>query len=104
MKKKLYVELLDINDSVIQNIQLNEIPLKEEYILNISKEEYENDEPCVVIRTCIRNNVYRKFLKYIKSINKKLECKIYVKDLPIEFRESMDILEDVVSIKCKQSI
>lgn len=90
MKKSIYIEILDEDDKLINSIALNEVPLYEDYILATSKDEYNNDEPCVIIRTCIRNNIYKGFTKYLKDIDKKLEGKILVKDLPNEYKVSMD--------------
>ena len=100
MKKKMYVELLDKTNSVVKKIQLNEIAIKEDYILTTSKEEYDNNEPCIIIRTCIRNDIYRKLTRYIKKVGSKSKERICVESLPIELKESIDLGDKVESFRC----
>ena len=73
--------------------------LYEEYILETSKKEYDNEEPCIVIRTCIRNNVYKNFSKYLKGIEKKQDGYVCVKDMPDEYKKSLDFGKDVYAIR-----
>ncbi len=99
MKKGICIELLDDKNSLIKSIELNDVPLYEEYILATSKEDYNNEEPCIVIRTCIRNNVYKGFAKYLKGIEKKQDGYVCIKDMPDEYRESLYFGKDVYAIR-----
>ena len=98
MKKNIYIDILDNENKLVRGMQLNEVPLYEDYVLATSKREYSNDEPCVVIRTCIRNNVYKAFTKYLKGIDRKLEGHLYVGDLPKEYTQSIDFGDRATTI------
>ena len=98
MKKNIYIDILDYENKLVRGMQLNELPLYEEYVLATSKKEYSNDEPCVVIRTCIRNNVYKGFTKYLKGIDRKLEGHLYVGDLPKAYSQSIDFGDRATTI------
>lgn len=99
MKKGIQIELFDNKNNLINTVGLNDIPLYEEYILKTSKEDYDNDEPCIVIRTCIRNNVYKGFAKYLKSIEKKQSGCVCIDELPDEYKRSLDFGKEVYKIR-----
>lgn len=99
MKKGISIGLLNNNNKLIKSMELNDVPLYEKYILEVSKADYDNEEPCIVIRTCIRNNVYKGFAKYLKCIGKKQDGYICIKDIPDEYRKSLDFGKDVYAIR-----
>ena len=99
MKKGIGIELLDNKNNLITRMELNDIPLCEKYILETSKEDYDNEEPCIIIRTCIRNNVYKGFAKYLKGIEKKQNGYVRIQDMPDEYKKSFDLGMEVYAIK-----
>ncbi|WP_333887888.1 hypothetical protein [Clostridium sp.] len=87
MKKPIKFCVLDIAGSKINESQLNELEIAEAYILNRSREEYDNEEPCVIIRTCVRNDVYNKFNIFIKRMISEKKTEILIEDLPQAFKD-----------------
>ena len=98
MKKNIFIDVLDSDNKLLKGMQLKELPLYEDYVLATSRKEYCNDEPCVVIRTCIRNNIYKNFQRYLKGIDRRLEGHLSVNDLPREYTSSIDFGEKASTI------
>jgi glutamyl-tRNA reductase len=87
MKKPIEFCILDIAGSKLDKLQLNELEIDEDYILNRSREEYDNEEPCVIIRTCVRNDIYSKFNIFIKKMISEKKTEILIEDLPQSFKD-----------------
>lgn len=90
MKKKVKVDVRDKTDVLIKNVLLTEVEVKEDFLLNKSKIEYDNEEPCIIIRTCIRNDLYNEFSKYLRKAQKKGNVEFIVGELPDLFQECFD--------------
>ncbi|MBQ2746038.1 MAG: hypothetical protein IJF37_10560 [Lachnospiraceae bacterium] len=103
MKKRqkecgISIYFLDGSKNVVHGGGLADIRIKETYILAKSSQLYQNDAPCIIIRTKIMNRVYEELRTFIKEKinggNKQLFC---TDDLPEEFREALD-LEDAAYV------
>ena len=51
MKKKIKLNFLDCDDNIIDILEVNELNVSENYILKKSRIDYDNEEPCIIIRT-----------------------------------------------------
>ncbi|MFQ7000501.1 MAG: hypothetical protein ACLRRH_04035 [Clostridium sp.] len=90
MKKgKLFLKLYNIEGILIDKLEIVDLKVNEEYIINISKSQYDNDEPCIIIRTSVIGEVYNKFNKFLKEKMKEGTNRIKISELPNEFKESL---------------
>ena len=57
------------NGAIIYEGPLNELPVKEEYIIEKSRELYNEEEPCIIYRTHITKKLYLDIWDQLKSFN-----------------------------------
>ncbi len=101
-KKKQILVCLDSNGNLIRSSELQELPLNEDYILRTSKNEYQNDEPCIIIRTSIAGDVYNRLCKFLQNAAAHSES-VALKDLPEEFQTCIDWEPAVQSIRMQEA-
>lgn len=68
------------NGDTIYEGSLNELPVKEEYIIEKSKELYNEAEPCIIYRTHIMKSLYLAIWEQMKEYQKKkiaVDCNSY---------------------------
>ena len=85
---------MDDNKNIVYGGGLSDIRIKETYILSKSSELYQNDAPCIIIRTKLMNRVYEALREFIKSRVNNGKQEIFSADeLPEEYREAIDMGE-----------
>ena len=68
------------NGDIIYEGPLNELPVKEEYIIEKSRELYNEEEPCIIYRTHITKKLYLDIWDQMKEKHKKrrtADCNSY---------------------------
>ena len=96
MKKgKVFLELYNIEEILIDKLEIVDLKVNEEYIINTSKSQYDNDEPCIIIRTSVIGEVYNKFNKFLKEKMKEGIDRIKISELPNELKESLCFEKDI---------
>lgn len=68
------------NGAIIYEGPLNELPVKEEYIIEKSRELYNEEEPCIIYRTHITKKLYLDIWDQLKDNQKKkraADCNSY---------------------------
>lgn len=94
---KGFIALYGENDEKVLERNLLKLPLKEDYIINKSKELYSEEEPCIIYRTAIINKTGLEILKIVEEknmVNKKIEYREF-KEL---FGDILDISEEIFFI------
>jgi len=94
---KGFIVLYGENDEKVLERNLLKLPLKEDYIINKSKELYSEEEPCIIYRTAIINKTGLEILKIVEEknmVNKKIEYREF-KEL---FGDILDISEEIFFI------
>ena len=89
MKKKIKLNFLDCDDNIIDILEVNELNVSENYILKKSRIDYDNEEPCIIIRTSIMGDLFNEFNKYLKMKIKEKNI-ILIDNLPELYRESIN--------------
>lgn len=94
---KGFIALYGENDEKVLERNLLKLPLKEDYIINKSKELYSEEEPCIIYRTAIINKTGLEMLKIVEEknmVNKKIEYREF-KEL---FGDILDVPEEIFFI------
>lgn len=83
---------------VVSQLEVQELKIREEYILQISKTEYDNDEPCIIIRTSIMGDIFNRFQQFLVNIQSTRDS-IRIEELPDEFKLCIDWGDEIKQIK-----
>ncbi len=68
------------NGDIIYEGSLNELPVREDYIIEKSKELYNEEDPCIIYRTHIMKSLYLAIWEQMKESRKKklaVDCNFY---------------------------
>lgn len=68
------------NGDIIYEGSLNELPVREDYIIEKSKELYNEEEPCIIYRTHIMKSLYLAIWEQMKEKQKRkiaVDCNAY---------------------------
>lgn len=87
MKNKVVV--LSKDQECISSAYVSDLDIREEFIYKESKEKYQNEEPCVIIRGKIANMIFCGMNEYIKGCRKEGRKLVPLEELPELFRESI---------------
>ena len=87
MKNKVMV--LSQEKECIASTYVSDLDIREEFIYKESVEKYKNEEPCVIIRGKIANQVFCKLNEYIKGCKKEGRQIVPMEDLPVLFQEAI---------------
>ena len=87
MKNKVVV--LSKEQECISSTNVSDLDIREEFIYKESKEKYQNEEPCVIIRGKIANRIFCGMNEYIKGCRKEGKKIVPLEELPVLFRESI---------------
>lgn len=98
---RLILRCFDRNNNLIQSVMISELVPSENYILKISHDEYQNDEPCIVTRSAITGNLLNEFQKHLTS-NMEQSCEFQLSELPAEFLEGIAWEPDIVKIRAEK--
>ena len=75
-KKKMKLMLLDESKTIIDEITVDDIILKEEYIIAESK------KPCIIYRTCIADDVHLQLNEFFKECMSNNKNQISIDEIP----------------------
>lgn len=98
MKGKAKIQLCSREQEKIKEYKISELPLKHAYIMRISKEKYDNNEPCIIIKGKIANQVYCSLLEYLNDCVKQGKYSQQISDLPVLFQESIAWTPEITHI------
>ncbi len=94
-KKKLRLMLLDEARSLVKDISIDDIILKEKYIIAQSTEKYGTDEPCIIYRTCIADDLHLQLSELFKKLMDDNINEVSVDDIPKELSYNIELDEAV---------
>ena len=81
-KKKMKLMLLDESKTIIDERTVDDIILKEEYIIAESKKKYGTNEPCIIYRTCIADDVHLQLNEFFKECMSNNKNQISIDEIP----------------------
>ena len=99
MKGKAKIQLYSMEQEKRRECKISELPLKNSYIMRISKEKYNNNEQCIIIKGKIANQVYCSLLEYLNDCVKKGTYSQKISNLPVLFQESIAWMPEMTYIK-----
>lgn len=91
MGKVLKIGLFNTDENVLDELYIKDFNVKEDFIINKSITKYNTDEPCIIYRTCIINEVYLKLDEYFRSELNRGVKEIKVRDFPSYLIDSLDL-------------
>lgn len=90
LENKILISLKhDSNELCTQSI--SQFVILESYILNKSKEEFSNTEPCMIIRTQIMNQVFEELYHFFKACLLEQRTHLTKNELPKNLQACLDL-------------
>lgn len=90
-KKKLTLHMLNKNRELLMETTVQDIVLKEEYIIATSTEKYGTDEPCIIYRTCIADDIHLQINQILQKVLEQGKDEINYSELPTDIVDSINL-------------
>lgn len=90
-KKKLILHMLNKEKELLLETTVQEIVLKEEYIIATSTEKYGTDEPCIIYRTCIADDIHLQINQLLQKVIEQGKNEIHYNELPADIVNSIKL-------------
>jgi hypothetical protein len=91
-----------INDTVILECKVNNLPLKEEVIIAQSIQSFNDPEPCMIHRSAVMKKIYVEFLDCFEDSFSKSESAEIRMELPKTLIQKLDIQESIRYLMVKR--
>ena len=98
-KKKSEFILLNEQDCVLGMKKAVELEFNEEYVISVSKQKYGTDEPCIIYRTCIVNEVISQLDDFVLRCKSEKKDVINIEELPDEIMRAISFNSEVSRLK-----